>query len=381
MLKLYNSLTQEKEEFVPLNKDRVTMYVCGVTPYDTTHLGHAFTYISFDVLYRYLKYKNYNVVYTQNVTDIDDDILKKAKEVKKNWIDLGTFWTDHFLNDMKNLNYLPPTFYVKATESIDEMIKIIKTLIERELAYEKDGNVYFKVSKFQKYGELSKISEALMIRFLKERGGNPNDPLKKGPLDFLLWQSAKPDEPSWDSPWSKGRPGWHIECTAMIKKYLGEQIDIHGGGTDLKFPHHDSEIAQGESYSGKAPYVKYWMHTGTVLMQGEKMAKSLGNLVMVSNLLKKYSANTIKFTLLTHHYRSPWDFNEKEFIENQEVIDKIEDVLKQGDEGEPDLREFEKCMDDDLDIPCVLCGIKETILRKEPIPNLKRLFSILGFQL
>jgi L-cysteine:1D-myo-inositol 2-amino-2-deoxy-alpha-D-glucopyranoside ligase len=336
-MKIYNTLSREKENFVPIKNGEVSIYVCGVTPYDTTHLGHAFTYVSFDALIRYLKFKGYKVNYTQNVTDIDDDVLRKARETNVNWIKLGNFWTDKFLHDLNFLNVFPPTNYVKATGSIAKIIEIVSDLINKKLAYENKGNVYFNVSKFKKYGELSRYTREQMVLISKERGGDPSDVLKINPLDFILWQKTKIGEPFWQSPWGKGRPGWHIECSAMINTYLGKQIDIHGGGRDLVFPHHESEIAQSESYAGKSPFVKYWMHTSMVIFEGEKMSKSLGNMVMVSDLSKKFSANTIRFLLLSHHYKEPWEFDYSEIEEAQKKISMIEKILDKKSDGESDI--------------------------------------------
>ena len=361
MLYLYNSLTRRKEKFAPINKNKVKIYVCGITPYDTTHLGHAFTYVFFDVLIRYLQFKGYNVTYIQNVTDIDDDILRRAKEENRDWKELGDFWTNKFLKDMKALNVQKPSNFVKATDSIFLMIRIIKVLIKKGLAYEKSGNVYFEIKKFKNYGQLSGFNANQMKFIAKERGGNPDDPLKKEPLDFLLWQKSKPHEPSWQSAWGKGRPGWHIECSAMIKKYLGDQIDIHGGGRDLIFPHHESEIAQSESYTNKKPFVKYWLHTAMLLHLGEKMAKSLGNLVMVDSLLKKYSANEIRWFLLSHHYRKPWEFEEREFEDikqNLLIVKKtLEGVNKTKEINNLYMKKFLTLMDDGLNTPQALAFI------------------------
>lgn len=359
-MKFYNSLTQKKELFIPRNKKEITMYVCGITPYDTTHLGHAFTYIFFDVLSRYLKFLGYNVNYTQNVTDIDDDILRKAKEEKRDWQELGTFWTNKFLTDLKNLHIIPPTHYVKATSAIGEIIQIITSLIEKNIAYEKGGYVYFDVTKFPAYGNLSHYSEPQMLLLSKERGANPDDPLKKHPLDFILWQNSKKDEPFWESPWGRGRPGWHIECSAMIYKYLGEQIDIHGGGRDLMYPHHESERAQSESYTGKKPFVTHWLHTAMVMYQGEKMSKSLGNLIMVSDLLKKYSPNAVRYILLSHHYRMTWEFQEEELEKAEKELEIMRNALQKkikpskNTENHETLQEVTKYLDDDMNTPQVL---------------------------
>lgn len=363
MLKLYNSKTQKKELFVTIKPKKVSMYVCGITPYDTTHLGHAFTYVWFDVLVRYLRFKGYLVKYLQNVTDIDDDILKRASEENKNWKELGDFWTEQFLLDMKALNVLPPTYYVKATDGIALMIYIIKELLKKDYAYVRDGNVYYDVLRFKDYGKLSNFNKKQMLILFSERGGNPNDSLKKNPLDFVLWQKSNFGEPSWESPWGFGRPGWHIECSALIHKYLGDQIDIHGGGFDLIFPHHESEIAQSEIYTGKIPFVKYWIHTAMVLYRGEKMSKSLGNMVMVKDLLETTSPNVILWILLSHHYRMPWEFDESEISKAHE---KLSRVLTKTDKKM--YRSFISFMDDDLNASKVL----------EFIPS-KELLSVLGF--
>ncbi len=382
-MKLYNSLSQTKENFIPLEDNEVTMYVCGITPYDTTHLGHAFTFLFFDILQRNLTFKGYTVTYTQNVTDIDDDLLKKASEVGEDWQELGEFWTKKFLNDLYALNILMPTFYVKATDSIPTMLEIIERLMQKDLAYEKTGNVYFRVRKDQEYGKLSRCTREQMILLSKERGANPDDPLKENPLDFLLWQKSKPDEPSWESPYGKGRPGWHIECSAMAYKYLDKNIDIHGGGIDLIYPHHESEIAQSENFTGKKPFVKYWLHTEPVMYQGEKMSKSLGNLVMVSDLLKKYSANAIRWVLLSHHYRSPWEFHERELQEAEQKIEALKKILQQKkkEEGRNDkksVEQFTYALDDDLNTPQAL-AILETSATKIASQTLTDMLSLLGF--
>ncbi|MEK7534342.1 MAG: cysteine--tRNA ligase [Patescibacteria group bacterium] len=384
MLYLYNSLMRTKEKFIPNDNKKVKMYVCGITPYDTTHLGHAFTYVSFDVLVRYLQYKGYEVIYTQNVTDIDDDILLKAKQEDRDWRELGDFWTKKFLDDMKSLNVLPPTHFVKATNSIALMIRIIRMLIDKGIAYEKDGNVYFETKKFKNYGNLSKFNDRQMKILLKERGGNPDDPLKKDPLDFLLWQKTKPDEPFWESPWEKGRPGWHIECSSMIKNYLGDQIDIHGGGRDLIFPHHESEIAQSESFTNKKPFAKFWVHTAMVLYQGEKMAKSLGNLVMVSNLLKYNNANEIKWLLLSHHYRKPWEFEKEELELIKKKLLMIKKVIKTNKNQKINtlyVRKFITIMDNDLNTPQALNFILDIVKKPNLSPTILKCLSILGIEL
>src|SRR5438270_8825083 len=309
-MKLFNTLTQSLEEFIPID-DTVRIYVCGVTPYDTAHLGHAFTYVSFDALMRYLRYRGYGVRYVQNVTDIDDDVLRKARELGMAWDELGRRETERFLGDMDALNVRRPNVYARATEEIPTMIEIISTLVQRGFAYVSDGSVYFSVKQDPEFGIMARAiglnDYHAMLTIANERGNYPDDPRKKDPLDFVLWQAQAPGEPFWPSPWGPGRPGWHIECSAMSMRYLGPQIDIHGGGADLAFPHHTCEIAQSEHFTGKTPFSRIWMHTGMVHQDGEKMSKSLGNLTLVSDLLKDYSANAIRIALLNHHYRYPWE--------------------------------------------------------------------------
>lgn len=395
-LQLYNSFGKKLQKFEPLKKGEVSLYVCGITPYDTTHLGHAFTYISFDVLVRYLIFLGYKVNYVQNVTDIDDDILKRAKKENRDWQELGQFWTDKFLTDLKALNIQMPMHYVKATDSIPTIIKIVSGLIEKGFAYEQAGTVYFDIKKFPSYGELSGYTEKQMIILSRERGADPEDANKKNSLDFIVWQATKPGEPNWDSPWGKGRPGWHIECSSMIYDYLGEQIDpdligidIHGGGRDLIFPHHESEIAQSESFTGKKPFARTWMHTGTVFYEGEKMAKSLGNLVMVSDLLGKYSANAIRFMLLSHHWRKLWEFEDSEMDDAAEKVKMLESLChfehfaSEESGKDPSVkpqddipREFIEALNNDLDIPKAL----EILVQKKPA-SLKSCLFLLGFQI
>ena len=377
-MKLFNSYSGRIEQLKPLKQKEVKLYVCGITPYDTTHLGHAFVYITFDALKRFLEYKGFKVTYTQNVTDIDDDILKRAKRDNRDWAELGNSWTDKFLADLKSLNVKMPDHYIKATEAIPEIIQMVRVLIDKGFAYEVNGNVYFEVAKFSEYGKLSKFSKDQMLILLKERGGNPNDSNKKASLDFLLWQKSAEGEPFWESPWSRGRPGWHIECSAMIKKTLGDQIDIHGGGYDLIYPHHESELAQSESFSGESPFVKNWMHIAMVSYQDEKMSKSLGNLVLVSDLLKKYSPNTIRLMLLLNHYRKPWEYSENLMNQSQEYMTEIEKSLKDIRADSTNLDLFLVGLEDDFDIPKTIYRlIDETI--KNPAAS-KAGFETLGFK-
>ena len=277
-MRLFNTQSESIEEISPIG-GHVGMYVCGVTPYDTTHAGHAFTYLIYDVLIRYLRSQGLQVTYVQNVTDIDDDILRKAKEVELDWQELGRREIAKFRKDMTDLNALDPDHYVAATDHIPEVIALTGKLVDLGLAYESRGSVYYSVEKDPDFGKLSHLAPDEMLPVANERGNFPDDPKKANPLDFILWQATSPGEPWWDSPWGQGRPGWHIECSAMSMRYLGSQIDIHGGGSDLIFPHHECEIAQSEPATGVTPFVRYWMHAGRVGYQGDKMSKSLGNLI------------------------------------------------------------------------------------------------------
>ncbi len=329
------------------------MYVCGITPYDTTHLGHAFTYLSFDVLNRYLAATGNEVKYVQNVTDIDDDLLKKARETSRDWIELGTYWTNRFTDDMNALNILMPNPYVKATDSIPLILRTVEKLVDKGASYKAGDNVYFDISSYPEYGHLSGFDRDEMLKLSKERGADPTDPNKRDPLDFIIWQGKQEGEPFWESPFGPGRPGWHIECSSMVLDYLGEQIDVHGGGDDLIYPHHESEIAQSETYTGKKPFVNYWMHTGSVSYQGEKMSKSLGNLVMVSDLLKKYSPNTIRYLLLSHHYREPWEYVDSDINRAEKEMEILENVVSTVKSGEI-VSEFINELGNDLNTPRAL---------------------------
>jgi cysteinyl-tRNA synthetase len=311
-LRIYNSLTKKIEDFIPLNPPKVTMYVCGITAYDSSHLGHARSAVIFDVFYRLLKYLGYEVIYVRNITDIDDKIINRSNKEGIPWKELTQKYIEEYEKVTQALGLLKPTYEPKASEHIPEIIRLIEKLIEKGLAYQSNGDVYFEVAKFPSYGKLSgrKIEELIAgVRIeVSEK--------KKNPLDFALWKSAKPGEPFWESPWGKGRPGWHIECSAMALKYLGETIDIHGGGLDLIFPHHENEIAQSEGANEK-PFVKYFIHHGLITVEGEKMSKSLGNYITMEYLLKTFHPEVIKAFLLSNHYRSPLDYKE-EIVKNME---------------------------------------------------------------
>ena len=371
-MKLFNTLTQSLEEFVPLEDNTVRIYVCGITPYDTTHLGHAFTYVFFDTLIRYLEYRGYTVNYVQNVTDIDDDILRKARKVGMPWDELGRRETERYLHDMDSLNVRRPNVYAHATQEIPMMIEIIQTLLARGYAYMSEGSSYYSVQHDPDFGMMARAiglnDYMTMLTIANERGNFPDDPRKKDPLDFVLWQAQAPGEPAWSSPWGPGRPGWHIECSAMSIRHLGPQIDIHGGGADLAFPHHACEIAQSEHFTGKAPFSRFWMHSGMVHQDGEKMSKSLGNLTLVSDLLEGYSADAIRVTLLNHHYRYPWECFPEDLQVATETVGLFEQVhTLVGDrvDGTDSLLHgrFVATMDNDLNTPQAILLLRQAAER------------------
>lgn len=367
-MQLFNTLSGQVETFTDRDGS-VGLYVCGVTPYDTTHVGHAFTFLTYDVLVRYLRSTGRDVTYVQNVTDIDDDILRKAGEVGMDWRDLADRETDRYLQDMADLNAVPFDHYVRATDHIAEVISIAERLVAAGNAYEANGSVYFEVATDPDFGQLSRIPRDEMLAVANERGNFPDDPNKRDPLDFILWQATKPGEPAWDSPFGPGRPGWHIECSAMSTRYLGETVDIHGGGGDLVFPHHEAEIAQSEHATGVKPFVRYWMHVAMVAYQGTKMSKSLGNLVLARELLGNYSADAIRLYLLSHHYRTEWEWIDDEMEEWAQVAADLQEAYDFPGDGPDDpldvstLREqFFAAMDDDLDTPEAIRALREIAL-------------------
>jgi cysteinyl-tRNA synthetase len=302
---IYNTMSRKKETFEPFDPKFVKVYTCGPTPYDLSHVGHARTFVFFDVAIAWLRDQGYNVDWIMNITDVDDKMINRARELGIPWEDFKELMIYEFLKDLDALGVYGVSMLVRATDVIPEMIEIIKTLIEKGYAYVTPDGVYFDVSKFPDYGKLSKIP----LEELKKHRIEPS-PYKRNPADFALWKLRKYDyEPAWESPWGLGRPGWHIECSTMIYKYLGPQIDIHGGGSDLIFPHHENEIAQSEAFTGKKPFVKYWMHVGMVTIEGEKMSKSLGNIVTIREVLQRYDAASFRWFLLSAHYRKPLDFS------------------------------------------------------------------------
>ncbi|MDD4179324.1 MAG: cysteine--tRNA ligase [Candidatus Margulisbacteria bacterium] len=323
-LKIYNTLTRQKEEFQPLNSPKVGMYVCGITPYDETHLGHGRAYVTFDVIKRYLEFLGYEVNHVQNITDVDDKIIKKSKVKSQNYQKIVEEYTKSYFEVMDKLNVKRANIYPKATEHVPEMVKWIGGLVDRGYAYQLEDGVYFEVDKFEGYGKLSgKKKEE------QEPGARVKvESSKKNPLDFALWKKAKPGEPSWPSPWGEGRPGWHIECSVMSTKYLGEQFDIHGGGMDLEFPHHENEIAQTEALTGKIPWVKYWVHNGFVNINKQKMSKSLGNFFTLRDIFEKFDPMVIRFFLLMTHYRSPINYSDGEIESVREAFGRIQKFIQ-----------------------------------------------------
>ncbi|MCJ7426374.1 MAG: cysteine--tRNA ligase [Dehalococcoidales bacterium] len=349
-MRVYNTLFRKKEEFLPQG-DEVKMYVCGVTPYDDSHIGHAMSYVIFDVIRRYLKFRDYKVKYVQNVTDIDDKIIDRANQRDIPPAELAKKFTDSYFEDMDALNIERADVYPKATGEIAKIIEVIQGLIDKGFAYPADGSVYFRVRKDPDYGKLSHRSLDAMMAGECAIGSEE----KEDPMDFALWKASKPGEPFWESPWGEGRPGWHIECSAMSLKYLGEQIDIHGGGQDLIFPHHENEIAQSESFTGKKPFVKYWLHNGLVQLGEDKMSKSLGNLVTIKQALTKYSPDAIRIFILNSHYRSPLKYSEEGLEAAVKAAERLRRAVSRDDSGSGEAfdaesyrKQFIEAMDDDF---------------------------------
>ncbi|MFL2665130.1 MAG: cysteine--tRNA ligase [Dehalococcoidia bacterium] len=392
-MKIYNSFSRKKEIFKPNNPNQVNMYICGVTVYDHSHLGHALSSIVFDVLYRYLISKGYNVKKVQNFTDIDDKIINKAAKEQTSSEIISEKYIESFYKSMDALNVLRSNIHPRATEDIDEIINFIKGLIDKGFAYESSGSVYFDVQKFDDYGKLSGN-----IYFEEyESSRLDQDYNKKHSNDFALWKISNDDEPFWDSPWSKGRPGWHIECSAMIKKHLGNQIDIHGGGMDLTFPHHENEIAQSESFTSKKPFVKYWMHNGMLRVKGAEMSKSLGNAYSINEALKKFSSDAIRLWILQSHYRTN-PLLDLELIHSTEKSLSRLRIVNSEIKFNPKLKEmnfdsfkkrFVDAMDDDLNTPKAIATIfdlAKTINKSSSTYNIseglilfKEISNILGF--
>jgi cysteinyl-tRNA synthetase len=378
-MKIYNTLTGKKEEFIPFSKNEVRIYACGVTVYDYCHIGHARSAIVFDVMRKYFHYKGFHVTYVRNFTDIDDKIINRAQKEGIPWDAVARKYTDEYYTDMDRLGVGRADVEPKATEHIGEIIAIVQKLIEKGFAYEADGSVYYSVDAFPAYGKLSKRDTDEMIAGARIEV----DERKRNPLDFALWKKSKEGEPFWESPWGEGRPGWHIECTAMSMKHLGESFDIHGGGADLLFPHHENEIAQSEAASGK-PFVKYWVHNGFITIDKEKMSKSLGNFFTIREVLDRFDPEVVRFFLLSTHYRSPIEFSDLLLQEAEASIDKyyttimrIQDFVEKKTDGKEALSKagelfsallssffignFQEAMDDDFNTALAIGHIFELV--------------------
>lgn len=387
MLKLYNTLTKQVEEFIPLNPPNVGMYICGPTVYDYFHIGNARTFIMADIIRKYLEYKGYNVKFIMNLTDIDDKIIKKSIEEKIPASEVAKKYSNAFFEDIKRLKIKPATFYPKATDNIDEILRMIKALVDSDTAYNVDGNVFYNVSSFKSYGKLSgkmidELEAGARVEVMEE---------KQNPLDFALWKKSKEGEPFWQSEWGNGRPGWHIECSAMSCKHLGETFDIHAGGNDLIFPHHENEIAQSEA-ANKKTFVKYWMHFGFLNINKEKMSKSLGNFFTAREVLEKYSAEAIRLFFAQAHYRGPVDFSSELLDASEKGLEKfknlqiaIDSALKKNKTGglNPDFnfnafeKRFSEAMDEDFNSPQAVAVIfdfvkevNRVIAEKENLSNI-----------
>lgn len=392
MLEIYNTLKRKKEEFIPLKKNHIDMYVCGVTVYDYCHIGHARTFVNFDMIVRYLRFRGYEVKYVRNITDIDDKIIKRANEKAISAKDLAETFITKMHEDFDKLNILKPDVEPRATDNIDGIINIVKKLIDSGHAYVADnGDVMFSIDSFKNYGKLSgqnldELNAGARIEVEKS---------KKNPFDFVLWKMSKPNEPAFDSPWGLGRPGWHIECSAMNYKYLGERFDIHGGGADLIFPHHENEIAQS-CCAFNTNYVNYWMHSGMVMINNEKMSKSLNNFFTIRDVLEHYDAEVIRFFLLSAQYRSPLNYTQENLENAKQALArlytairdvKLDDALILDDEGVEYEQKFIDIMDDDFNTPgafAVLFDLAKQINKESGIKaqklvlRLKKIASVLG---
>lgn len=389
MLKIYNSLTRTKQEFKPITPGKIGMYVCGVTVYDLCHIGHARTFVNFDVIVRYLRYAGYEVKYVRNITDIDDKIIKRANERGISAHDLAEQFIVEMHKDFDALNIKRPDIEPKATDNITEIVNFVQKLIDNQHAYvAENGDVLFDINSFKKYGKLSgqKLDE------LQAGARIEVEKTKHNPLDFVLWKMSKLGEPSWESPWGAGRPGWHIECSAMNNKYLGKEFDIHGGGSDLIFPHHENEIAQS-CCANKTPYVHYWMHSGMVMINEEKMSKSLNNFFTIRDVLETYDAETIRFFLLSGQYRSPLNYSQENLDKARAALNRLYTTLRDTQAVEPDSTEdeytakFKEYMDDDFNTPgaiSVLFDLAKQINKESGetaqklAGRLKQLASVLG---
>jgi len=384
-LKIYSTLSRKKELFKPIKKNEVNLFVCGPTVYDYAHLGHAKTYTQFDIIVKYLRHKGYKVFYLQNITDIDDKIIKKANEEKTDWKEIVKKYREAYFQDIKNIGVDSINKYANATDYMLEIISQVKRLIEKGIAYKISDGYYFDLTKFKEYGKLAKRKITEKDDAVSRIDENPE---KRNSGDFCLWKFKKENEPFWKSELGEGRPGWHIEDTAITEKYFGSQYDIHGGGLDLIFPHHEAEIAQMESISGKKPLVRFWMHTGFLKINKTKMSKSLGNFSTIKDILKKYSLETIRYVFLSTHYRKPLDFSDK-ILENAKLsCERLKNICREIDDdgkiNEKYLEEFEKAMDDDFNFSKAL-QVLWKIVRDEKAEGkyqtIKKIDEVFGLKL
>jgi len=364
MIRLYDTA---RREIAPLEAGPlVTLYSCGITPYDSAHLGHAQVYLTFDVLQRRLRDLGHGTRCVRNVTDVDDDILRKARELGVHYLDLAAEEMTRFDADMAALGLLPAWSEPRATSAIPEILTLIGAVLESGHAYRSGGAVYFDVTTFPRFGEISHLGRDAMVALAAEHGGNPDDPHKRHPLDFVLWQPPLADEPSWESRWGPGRPGWHIECSALALRELGETVDVHGGGRDLVFPHHECEAAQSESVTGTR-FARHWLHVGLVGLDGTKMSKSLGNLVFVGDLLKEWEPAVIRLALLSHHYRPDWEWSDADLAR---AATRLSAWRAAGDGSGPDeegLALVRAALDDDLDTPTALHALDTQAAAGRPV--------------
>jgi L-cysteine:1D-myo-inositol 2-amino-2-deoxy-alpha-D-glucopyranoside ligase len=377
VIRLYDTLARE---VLPVPDGPVGIYVCGVTPYDTTHLGHAFTFVQFDTLVRCLRWLGRDVTYVQNVTDIDDSILIRARELGEGWRELGDRETARYVGDMRGLNVLPPDHLVRATECLDTMRTMIRRLLDLGAAYRvDDGTVYFRVAATPTYGELSHLPRERMLAIAAAQDDSDvDDPRKEDPLDFALWGgwSGRDDEPAWEADWGRGRPGWHIECSAIALRYLGPRLTIHGGGSDLVFPHHESEIAQTERYTGIRPFARLWMHVAMTWMSGEKMSKSVGNMVFVRDLFDRYEPDAVRLYLLSRHYRTAFEYDDAELRAAAVTAERLRAAASAPDDDEGARAAFHEALIDDFDTPSALRALE----RAAGAP-LRELAGVLGLKL
>jgi len=406
-MRIYNTLTRKKEEFVPLEPGVVKMYVCGPTVYSDAHVGHAMSALVFDIIRRYFEYRGFKVIHVMNFTDVDDKIINRANQLKVDPFELAEGYIRDFRTHLADLNILPATINPRATQTMDKIQTMIQGLIDKGFAYAaSNGDVYFRVTRDEDYGKLS----GRRLEDMQAGARIEVEELKEHPMDFALWKSAKAGEPAWDSPWGKGRPGWHIECSAMNLHELGDQIDIHGGGNDLIFPHHENEIAQSESFTGK-PFARFWMHNGMLQLSGEKMSKSLGNLITITEFLSKHDADAMRMLVLNGNYRSPLSFTDESISAAEQGLNRLRTSLKPARfeaQGAPaelltvfekqianTQRTFREAMDDDLNTAGALASIFELVRQvntardanasqeqlKEALSTLRELTNVLGLRM